>query len=95
MLLNGCNKYNIDIMLLNKMNIKWNVLNQDRMERKLKVLGCEVFIVIADSTLWNIMNYDWLPGGLITAVRGKAKSLTKENQVEKGCLRNWIVVKFS
>jgi len=58
MLINRYKKYDIDIMLLNKMNTKWNALNRDRIERKLKVLGCEVFIAIADSTLWNTMNYD-------------------------------------
>ena len=58
------------------------------MKRKLKVIGCEVFIVIADSTSQNTMNHDQLLGGLMKAVRGEAKSLINKDQVEKGYLRN-------
>ena len=84
MLINGCKKHNIDIILLNEMNTKQNAPNRDRIERKLKVLGREVFIAIVDSTLQNTTNHDWLPGGLMTAVRRKSTSLINEDQAKKG-----------
>ena len=48
-LINRCEKYNIDIILLNETNTKWIVLNRDTMKRKLKSLGREIQIETADS----------------------------------------------
>ena len=34
-LINGCEKYKIDILVLNKTNKKWNAPNRDKIRRKL------------------------------------------------------------
>ena len=50
-LINEYEKYEIDILVLNKTNTKWNAPNRDKIRRKLQVLGREIIISIANSNL--------------------------------------------
>ena len=85
-------KYQIDMMLLNEVNVKWTPVNIDRMEHRLKVLGRETKMITADSTVWLVTKDSYLPGGLLTILRGKFRSLIDEESIKKGKLGNWIGV---
>jgi len=43
-------KNDIDIMLLNEVNVKWNPLNVDKIEKNLRSLGRETAVYAVDST---------------------------------------------
>ena len=58
MLIDKCEKFNIDIVLLNETNTKWMVPNRDKMKRKLKILGRQIQIETLDSKLWNTTSSD-------------------------------------
>jgi len=87
-------KYQIDIMLINEVNMKWTPANIDRMEQKLRVLGREIKVVPVDSSVWSVSKKNYLPGGVLTAIRGKFRSLIEEEHITKGPLGNWIGIKI-
>ena len=68
---NSMQKYQIDMMLTNEVNMKWTPTNIDRMEQKLRVLGREIKVVPVDSSAWSASKKNYLPGGVLTAIRGK------------------------
>ena len=61
----------IDIMLLNKINTKQTPWNQDKIKQKLRKLGREIHVEIADSGKWDLTTKEWLPGRILSAVQGK------------------------
>ena len=81
-------KYQIDMMLLNEVNMKWTPSNIDKIERKLRKLGREIKVIPADSTKWSVSKKNFLPGGLLTAMRGKFRSLIDESNIKIGQLGN-------
>lgn len=87
-------KYQIDMMLINEVNMKWTPTNVDRMEQKLRVLGREIKVVPVDSSVWSVSKKNYLPGGVLTAIRGKFRSLIEEESITKGPLGNWIGIKI-
>ena len=62
-------KYQIDMMLINKVNMKWTPTNVDRIEQKLRVLGREIKVVPVDSSVWSVSKKNYLPGGVLTVIR--------------------------
>ena len=77
------------------MNVKQIASNIDKMNRKMRVLGREIFIDIADSKSWNTTPKDQLPGRIMSAIRGKATSLIDKKTITKGRLGNWIAIKIN
>ena len=90
MFLKSMTRHDIDTMLLAEPNIKWTPRNIDKMEQNLKQLGREISLHVADSNVWNATNKNYLPGGVMIATKGKAKSLLNEEKTAAGALGNWI-----
>ena len=86
--LESCQKYQIDAMLLNEVNAKWTPTNLDKIEQQIKRLGRESMICAADSTRWTNAPNNYLPGGVLSAFKGKIRSLVNENEVVKSKLGN-------
>ena len=61
----------------------------------MKELGRETIVVGSDTQRWEVTPNQYLPGGVVTAMRGKAKSIMIEESVHRGAVRNWIAVKFT
>ena len=53
-------------------------------------LGREIHVETADSGKWDLTTKEWLPGGVLSAVRGKITSLIDEKKIVKEKYRNWI-----
>ena len=87
-------KYQIDMMLLNEVNMKWTPSNIDKIERKLRKLGREIKVTPVDSTKWSVSKKNFLPGGLLTAMRGKFRSLIDESNIKIGQLGNWVGIQM-
>ena len=73
--LESCQKHQIDVMLLNEVNVKWNPANLDKMEQQIKRLGRESMTCAADSARWLNAPNNCLPGGVLSAFTGKNRSL--------------------
>ena len=61
--------------MLNKTNLKWNLVTIDKIEYKCKEIGREVWIKGGDSKEWGVTNKNYLPGGVLTMVLGKSRVL--------------------
>ena len=83
----------IDILMLNETNTKWNQINQDKIINKLRCLGREIKVNTADSGRWELTKNEWLPGGVLTSVRGSITSVVSE-KVHKGKYGNWIAIQL-
>ena len=75
MLLKVCQQYQIDIILLNETNTKWTSVSLNKMKKALKSLGRELIIIGANSATSSSLLTVYLPGGLLTIIRGKSISL--------------------
>ena len=78
MFLTSIEEHQIDIMILNETNTKWNPANIDKMEQNLKRLGREIKTHTADSKSWKLTASNHLPGGVLTVFRCKSRSLLIE-----------------
>ena len=94
MMVTKCQEMGIDVLLLNETNTKWNYMNQDKITRRLKVLGREINIKTSDSGRWELTKKEWLPGGALTAVRGRIASLVVDDATHRGKYGNWLAVKL-
>lgn len=94
MMIEKCKELGIDVLLLNETNTKWSHRNQDKIKRRLKELGREINIKTADSGRWELTKKEWLPGGVMSAVRGSVASLVQDEEVYKGKYGNWIAMKI-
>jgi len=86
-------RLNIDIILLNKINLKYNTINRNKMTQRMKKLGRETKLFMSDSKEWNTIKYSYLPGGILTVMKGKVAPLIQEDEIHYGKLGNFIVVK--
>ena len=93
MLLESCEKYKVDVLLLNKTQVKWNPSNLDKMEQRMKILGREAKIFGNDSNQWDVTRNDYLPGEIISIFLGKRRVLIKDDKVTKGRMGNWMAIK--
>ena len=91
-LIEAIKRHQIDAVLLNETNEKWNTMNKGRTERTFKKIGREGKMITADSKEWNMTPKDYLPGGLMSAFYGKCTSLTQEEKTKIGKLGNWIAI---
>ena len=58
------------------------------MEKALKLLGRELKIIGADSISSSSSSMDYLPGELLTIMKGKSIALFQEERMIKGTLEN-------
>ena len=59
-------RYQVDIMHLNEVNVKWTPTNLDTISLKLKKLGREIAIKAADNSDKIVTTTDYLPGGVMS-----------------------------
>ena len=89
MLIEAMKRHQIDVVLLNEKNTKWNAMNEERMERTLKKIGREVKMITTDSKEWNMTPKYCLPGGLMSTFFGKCKSSIQEVKKKIGKIRKF------
>ena len=61
-------KFDIDILLLNEVNTKWNTINISRIERIIKQINRVAVVIENDSGQHHITNGDYLPGGIMNII---------------------------
>ena len=83
MVIEACQKYQIDIILLNKTNTKWTSVYLDKIEKVLKLLGRETIIIGANSSSQSTLVMEYLPGGLLLIFRGSSVSLIQDKSIKK------------
>jgi len=88
-------KYQIDIALFNETNLKWTPINLDKIENNLKRKYRELKVIGADSKQWNITSNNYLPGGLLTIVKGKCRATLQEDKTFINELGNWMATMFT
>jgi len=84
----------IDIMMLSKINLKYTTTNKSKMKHRIKKLGCETRVFMMDSGQWQITRYNYLPGGILAAIRGKAVPLIQDEEIYFSKLGNFVSVKL-
>ena len=92
MLKEALKRLQIDILLMNEVNTKWNTLNISRMERQMKEVDREHNIVVADSREWETTPGDYLPGGVMSVILSRCCPLINKKEITKGRLGNWIAI---
>ena len=92
MLKAAIHRLQIDIILMNEVNTKWNTCNLGRIERQIKGVDRESKIIVADSGEWNTTPGDYLPGGVMGIILSKCTALINNDQITKGRLGNWIAI---
>jgi len=95
MMLQGIQENQIDILLFNETNLKWTPRNLDKIEQDLKKNNREVKVEGCDSKKWNLSTNNYLPGGLLTIIQGKSRSLLDEEKTQKSKLGNWMAIQLS
>ena len=92
MLKEAIRRLQIDIILMNGVNTKWNTLNISRLERHVREIDRESNIVVADSGEWETTPGDYLPGGVMSVTLSKCCPLINKKEIKKGRLGNWIAI---
>jgi len=95
MLINAFKIKQIDIAMFNKTNIKWIPSNLDKIEKDLQNKYREVKVIGSDSKQWQLTNKNYLPGRLLTIIKGKCRALLQENQTYVNKFGNWMSMIFS
>ena len=88
-------KNDVDVVILNETQLKGTPANEDKFNREMKTLGREMHVIGADTMRWEVTPNQRLPGGVMIALRGRAKSVMEDESVHKGKLGNWIAIKLS
>ena len=84
----------IDIILMNETNTKQTPWNQDKIKKEMKKLGREIQIETANSGKQNLTKNEWLPGRVVSTIRGKAILLIETDDISKGKYGNQIAMKL-
>ena len=85
-------KYDIDGLLLNEVNTKWNAVNISRMERIIKRIDKSAILIENDSGQYHVANRDYLPGGVTNTLFQKCVSVHQRKKIVKGRLGNWSAI---
>ena len=88
-------KYNIDVLLMNEVNTKWNTVNISKMERWMRGISRGAKMFTADSKEWNVTNNDYLPGGVMSMFFERCGSFIEKNKVKIGKLGNWDAISMN
>ena len=81
-------------MLLSETQTKWTPSNVDRMQQRISQISREAVVIGADSRQWDVTPRQCLPGGILSIISGKCRSLVNENEIFKGDLGNWMAIKM-
>ena len=95
MLTNAIETKQIDIALFNETNMKWTPANLDKIEKEMRNKYREVKVIGSDSKQWQLTNNNYLPGGLLTIIKGKCRALLQESQTHVNKYGNWMATTFS
>ena len=90
MLIEACNKYSIDAMILSETNIKQSISNHKKMRNKLSKLNKNIELIIADSRDYELTSIDQLPGGIITCLWGQIVLIINSSKTYRDKLGQWI-----
>jgi len=85
-------KFQLDIVMLNETNTKWDIVNIGKMERYAKKISRGAQIIVADSKQWNLNNRSYLPGGLLTIIFERCKPYIEKKTIKIGKLGNWSAI---
>ena len=85
-----CKINKIDVAMLSKTNGKWIIRTTDIMSSKVKELRRETSYYYADSKPNEIIDSDWLEGGMMNVITGKISSLSQHQQVKFDKVGRWI-----
>ena len=78
------NNYQIDVLLMNETNTKWNAINISRLEKRMKSIDRESSIFALDSKEFDVTKTDYLPGGVMSVFFSKCSSLINKKEVKVG-----------
>ena len=67
-LITKCKARQIDRILLSEVNTKWTTSNKAKMLRKMKAIRRNMELIFADSSDYNAITSDWLPGRIINGL---------------------------
>ena len=85
-------KYQIDIVMMNETNTKWDTVNVSKMERNIKKISRGAQIIAADSKQWNLNNNSYLPGGVLMIIFERCKPFIDKKTIKLGKLGNWSAI---
>ena len=85
-------QYDIDVLLLNEVNTKWNTVNISRMERIIKQINRAAVLIENDSGQHHVTNNDYLPGGIMNIIFQKCAPIYQKKKTVKGRLGNWSAI---
>ena len=85
-------KHDVDVLLLNEVNAKWNTVNISRMERLIKKMNRAVTLIENNSKQHHVTNKDYLPGGIMNILFQKCAAMSQKKKIVKGRLGNWCAM---
>ena len=88
MLAEAMKRHQINMVLLNETNAKWNAMSKGRVEIMFKKIDREEKMTTVDSKEWNVTLNDYLPGRLRSEFCGKYRLLMQEEKMKIGKLGN-------
>ena len=65
------------------------------MKSKMKKLGREIAMNVADNSSKMLTKNDYLPRGVMTIIRRKCVALIDDSKIVRGLLGNWLAIPFS
>ena len=75
-------KYQVDIIIITELNIKWTTKSCDSIKGKLKSLGWILELIVADSKAYTIVEKDWLQGGTVMIIIGNILTLIQNDDIK-------------
>ena len=94
-LITECQKREIDMALLNKMNTKWTSVIKSSMKYKLSSLDKNVEVLFADSDEHKMTKNNWLQGGLMNAIWSTLLQYFDRESVYNDKLGRWVAFKLT
>ena len=81
-------KYQIDVALFNKTNTKKNIRNIDKIEKEMRKIGKGAKAITVDSQQWNMIDNEYLLGGLINVINQRDTLIIEKTKIKRGRLGN-------
>ena len=85
-------KYQIDVALFNKTNTKKNIRNIDKIEKEMRKIGKGAKAITVDSQQWNMIDNEYLLGGLINVINQRDTLIIEKTKIKRGRLGNQIAI---
>ena len=87
MLIQSCINKQINELILSKVNTKQNTINIERIKLKLIKINWSTELITADSNDYEITEYDWLLGRILTAFWRNIVLIIDISKIKKNTLR--------